>query len=77
MYVDSSYIDFSQETNRHLFIDQLGYWKDVAKAIEAGDIDDPLIFLQFNDWDDMGANSGTGGDFTINGSFDFGPVVGT
>jgi hypothetical protein len=77
MYVDSSYIDFSQETNRHLFIDQLGYWKDVAKAIEAGDIDDPLIFLQFNDGNDLGSNSGTGGDFTVNGSFDLGPVVGT
>ena len=68
LYFTTDYIDFSQEANRNLFVDQLGYPKDLTQAIEDGDIPNPLIYLRFDDPDDLGANSGTGGDFTINGT---------
>jgi len=67
-YFTTDYIDFSEETNRNLFVDQLGYPKDLTTAIEAGDIPTPLIYMTFDDPNDLGLNSGTGGDFTVNGT---------
>ena len=67
-YLTDSYIDFSQESNRNLFVDQFGYPKDLTAAIDSGDIPTPLIYLKFDDPDDLGANSGTGGDLTVNGT---------
>jgi hypothetical protein len=67
LYFNTSYIDFSQESNRNLFVDQLGYPKDLTPAIEAGDIADPLIYMKFDDTSALGTNSGTGGNFTVNG----------
>jgi hypothetical protein len=75
-YLDDSYIDFSQESNRNLFVDQLGYPKDLTPAIEAGDIAEPLIYMKFDDTSALGTNSGTGGDFsTINGTITAGADV--
>jgi len=68
LYFTTNYIDFSQEPNRNLFVDQLGYPKDLTPAIDAGDIPTPLIYMKFDDPDNLGANSGTGGDFTVNGT---------
>ena len=68
IYFSTEYVDFSQESNRNLFVDQLGYPKDLTPAIDAGDIPSPLVYMKFDDPDDLGANSGTGGDFTINGT---------
>jgi len=74
-YLNNSYIDFSQESNRNLFVDQLGYPKDLTPAIDAGDIAEPLIYMKFDDTSDLGANSGTGGDFTVTGTVDPGADV--
>jgi hypothetical protein len=68
LYVSTDYTDFSQEANRHKFIDQLGYPKDLTKQIEDGDIPNPLIYMKFDDTAALETNSGTGGDFTVNGT---------
>lgn len=68
MYYTTDYIDFSQEVNRNLFVNQLGYPRDVSKEIEAGTIPKPLIYLPFDDPTNLGKNLGTGGDFTVNGT---------
>jgi hypothetical protein len=68
VYFAPEYIDFSQESNRNLFVDQLGYPKDLTPAIDDGDIPSPLVYMKFDDPDNLGANSGTGGDFTKYGA---------
>jgi hypothetical protein len=75
LYFSTSYIDFSQESNRNLFVDQLGYPKDLTPAIEAGTIADPLIYMKFDDTSALGTNSGTGGNFTVNGTVTAGADV--
>jgi len=75
MYFNNSYIDFSQESNRNLFVDQLGYPKDLTPAIEAATIADPLIYMKFDDTSALGTNSGTGGNFTVNGTVTAGADV--
>ena len=75
LYYDDSYIDFSQEANRNLFVDQLGYPKDLTPAIEAGDITEPLIYMKFDDTSALGTNSGTGGNFTVSGDVHAGSDV--
>jgi hypothetical protein len=67
IYLHQSYIDFSQETNRHKFVDQLGFPRDLTQQIEDGDVPEPLVYMPFDDWDNMGKNNGTGGDFTVTG----------
>lgn len=67
-YLANEYIDFSQEANRNLFVNQLGYPRDLREEIEAGTIPTPLIYLPFDDPTNLGKNLGTGGDFTINGT---------
>ena len=74
-YEAASYIDFSQESNRNLFVDQLGYPKDLTPAIDAGDIAEPLIYMKFDDTSALGTNSGTGGNFTVNGTVTAGADV--
>ena len=68
LYFNNSYIDFSQEANRNKFVDQLGYPIDLTSAIETGDIPEPLIYMKFDDTAALGTNSGTGGNFTVNGT---------
>ena len=68
MYFTTDYIDFSQEANRLKFVDAFGYPVDIQPAIDAGDIPTPLIYMPFDDPDDLGKNLGTGGDFTVNGT---------
>jgi hypothetical protein len=74
-YLADGYIDFSQESNRNLFVDQLGYPKDLTPAIDAGTIASPLIYMKFDDTSALGTNSGTGGDFTVNGTVTAGADV--
>lgn len=74
-YLYNGSIDFSLESNRNLFIDQLGYLKNLTPAIDASDIPTPLIYTKFEDPDDLGANSGSLGDFTVSGSIDRGADV--
>lgn len=62
------YIDFFSEESRHLFVDQLGYPKDLTPAIESGDIPRPVFYLKFDDPDDLGLDySGNNNHFTLSG----------
>jgi hypothetical protein len=74
-YLSDSYIDFSQESNRNLFIDQLGFPKNLQKQIDDGVIAEPLIYMPFDDTDALGTNNGTGGNFTVNGTVTAGADV--
>lgn len=67
-YFTTDYIDFSQEETRNLFVDQLGYPKDLSKQIADELIPTPLIYMPFDDPANLGKNLGTGGDFTVNGT---------
>lgn len=67
-YFSTDYHDFSQEENRFKFVDQLGYPRDLSQQIADGVISDPLIYTPFTATADLGANAGTGGDFTISGT---------
>jgi len=67
VYFTTDYIDFSQETNRNLFVDQLGYPKDLSKQIENELIPEPLIYMPFDDPDNLGNNL-YGSNFTVNGT---------
>jgi len=68
VYFATSYIDFSQESNRLKFVDAFGYPVDLSPQIENEDIPTPLIYMKFKDKAELGANSGSGGDFTVNGT---------
>ena len=65
LYMDTSYIDFSQEANREKFSDALGYPRDLTQQIEDGDVTNPLIYMKFDDSSNFGLNSGRGSNFTI------------
>ena len=51
-----------------MFVNQLGYPRDLTPLIADATIPTPLIYLPFDDTANLGKNNGTGGDFTINGS---------
>jgi hypothetical protein len=74
-YFTTDYIDFSDESNRLLFVDALGYPTDLQKKIDDGEVPEPLIYMPFDDPDDLGKNNGTGGDFTVNGTVTVGSDV--
>ncbi|MCP1318590.1 hypothetical protein, partial [Halomonas sp. 707B3] len=67
-YFTTDYIDFSQESERLKFVDAFGYPVDIRPKIESGEIPTPLIYMPFDDPNDLGKNLGTGGDFTVNGT---------
>lgn len=75
VYFVDSYIDFSQEANRLKFVDAFKYLTDLDAAIESGDVPTPLVYLKHNDPSALGTNSGTGSDFTVNGTVLPGPDV--
>jgi len=68
VYFTTNYIDFSQESNRNKFVDQLGYPIDLTQQIEDGDIANPQVYMKFDPSISLGTNSGTGGNFTVNGT---------
>jgi hypothetical protein len=68
LYLSDDYTDFSQESNRNLFINQLGYPRDLQPLIDEGTIPNPLIYMKYDDTAALGTNSGTGGDFLVNGT---------
>jgi hypothetical protein len=68
IYFTTDYIDFSQEANRNLFVNQLGYPRDLTPLIADATIPTPLIYLPFDDTSNLGKNLGTGGDFTVVGT---------
>lgn len=66
-YFTTDYIDFSQEANRLKFRDAFGNPVALQPQIEAGTLPNPAIYMRF-DPANLGKNSGTGGDFTVNGT---------
>ena len=67
VYLSKDYVDISQEVNRHKFIDQLGFPKDLTPLIDAGDVPSPIVYMKFDPSVALETNSGTGGNFTANG----------
>ena len=61
LYIEQVYTDFSQEVNRNKFIDQLGY---MVEQIDGS----PLVYMKFENTAALGTNSGSGGNFTVNGT---------
>lgn len=66
-YFTTTYIDFSQEANRLKFRDAFGNPVDLTQQIEAAAIPNPAIYMRFPPTS-FGTNSGTGGNFTVNGT---------
>lgn len=66
-YFTTEYIDFSQEANRLKFRDAFGNPVDLRPQIAAGTLPNPAIYMRF-DPSNFGKNSGTGGDFVVNGT---------
>lgn len=75
LYFALEYLDLSVTANRREFIDASGYPVDLGPSGYKPTGTAPILYMktQFNN---CGLNSGTGGDFTINGSPDYtvGPV---
>ena len=67
LYMTNSYIDFSQEANRLKFRDAFGNPVDLTQQIQAAAIPTPAIYMRFPPTS-FGTNSGTGGNFTVNGT---------
>jgi hypothetical protein len=68
VYYSTEYIDFTDESTRNIFVDQLNYPKDLTQSIEDGDIPSPDVYLKFDDTDNLAANSGIGGDGVVSGA---------
>lgn len=66
-YLCNEYIDFSQEANRLKFRDAFGNPVNLTQQIEAAAIPNPAIYMRFPPTS-FGTNSGTGGNFTVNGT---------
>lgn len=67
LYFTTSYIDFSQEANRLKFRDAFGNPTDLPSAITEQSVPNPAIYMRFPPTS-FGTNSGTGGNFTVNGT---------
>ena len=66
-YFTNQYIDFTQEANRLKFRDAFGNPVDLTQQIEDAAIPNPAIYMRFPPTS-FGTNSGTGGNFTVNGT---------
>ena len=66
-YFTTEYIDFSQEANRLKFVDAFGNPVNLTQQIEDAAIPNPAIYMRFPPTS-FGTNSGTGGNFTVNGT---------
>jgi hypothetical protein len=66
-YFTTNYIDLSQEANRLKFRDAFGNPVDLTQQIAAAAIPTPAVYMRFPPTA-FGTNSGTGGDFTVNGT---------
>jgi hypothetical protein len=67
LYFSTQYIDLSQEANRLKFRDAFGNPTNLPLAITSGSVPSPAIYMRFPPTA-FGTNSGTGGDFTVNGT---------
>ena len=76
VYQSHTYVDFSSEANRNLFVSQMNYPINLSTSITSGDIATPKVYLKFEDKSDFGKNDGTYGDFTDETDSVNGPDVG-
>lgn len=67
LYFAQEYLDFSVTANRRLFISADGYPVDLGANGEKPTGTAPIIYMRERA-NNAGINSGTGGDFTINGA---------
>ena len=67
-YMADTYVDFSQESNRNLFVNQLGYPRDLQPLIDDATIATPFLHMKFDDPSNLGSNSGSGTDWTTQGA---------
>lgn len=72
IYITDDYINLSATQNRDYFVDGAGFPKDLTTYIEDGLIPTPKLYLKFDDPDNIGKNSGTGGDLTVSGNIETG-----
>ena len=63
VFLDYTYRNLSTESNRRLFIDSDGKPSSTIPS-------SPILYLPMTDAATAGSNSGTGGDFTVNGVLD-------
>ena len=75
LWLDNTYTNFGQESNRLKYIDGLGYPTDLNKKVSDGIVTKPALYLDFNDTSNFGKNSGYGGDFVVNGTITAGADV--
>lgn len=75
LYMVDDDLGFDDEETRLLFVDALGFPVPLQQSIDDGLIPEGLIRMGFEDVDDLGANLGTGGDFTENGTITAGADV--
>lgn len=67
LYLSNGFVDFRFEANRLKFIDAFGNPVDLTAQIAAASIPTPAIYMRFPPTA-FGTNSGTGGNFTVNGT---------
>lgn len=63
--LDNTYIDFSNEVNRLKYIDGLGFPTDVTAKISRGLLSTPALYLTSRDLNNLGVNTGYGGNLTV------------
>jgi hypothetical protein len=68
-FAPGQYLDFSVEANRRKFIDASGRPVDLGATGSTPTGDPPAIFLKGNS-SGFGVNSGSGGNFTVNGALE-------
>ena len=66
-YFTNTFINFNQEVERLKFRDCFGNPTDLPSAITAATVPTPAIYMRFPPTA-FGTNSGTGGNFTVNGT---------
>lgn len=67
LYLSNGFVDFRFEANRLKFRDAFGNPVDLTAQIAAASIPTPAIYMRFPPTA-FGTNSGTGGNFTVNGT---------
>jgi hypothetical protein len=68
LWFNDAYIDFTSEANRLLFVDAFNLPVDQGdKGLDKAGVQ-PVVYMKFEDSSNLGLNSGTGGNFTVNGT---------
>jgi hypothetical protein len=68
IYFTDEYLDISDVNIRDKFVSVLNLPKDLSEQIRIGEIPNPLVYLAFNDINNIGKNNGNGGDYTVVGT---------